>query len=145
MPSQIKVPQLPLNTGAEIPQIGFGTFQVPPEDTAETVRTALDAGYRSIDTAAAYGNEEGVGRAVVDSDLSREELFVTTKLWNKDHGRQSALRAFDAGLGRLGLWRLDLRHLILGRAAALGGVVVLETSDQLGLLAALWQRPLLEL
>ncbi|MGI9094005.1 MAG: aldo/keto reductase [Thermoleophilaceae bacterium] len=108
MPSQIKVPQLPLNTGAEIPQLGFGTFQIPPEDTAETVRTALDAGYRSIDTAAAYGNEEGVGRAVVDSDLSREELFVTTKLWNKDHGRQSALRAFDAGLGRLGLEYVDL-------------------------------------
>jgi diketogulonate reductase-like aldo/keto reductase len=108
MPSQTNVPQLRLNTGAAIPQLGFGTFQLPPEDTAETVGTALDAGYRNIDTAAAYGNEEGVGRAVADSDLSREELFVTTKLWNTDHGRQSALRAFEAGLGRLGLEYVDL-------------------------------------
>lgn len=88
MPSQTSVPSLRLNTGAEIPQLGFGTFQIPPEDTAATVGVALDAGYLSIDTAAAYDNEEGVGRAVAGSDLSREELFVTTKLWNRDHGHQ---------------------------------------------------------
>ncbi len=108
MPSETTVPQLTLNTGAEIPQFGFGTFQVPAGDTAEIVGLAFDAGYRSIDTAAAYGNEQGVGRAVADSDLSREEVFVTTKLWNRDHGRQSALRAFDASLGRLGLEYVDL-------------------------------------
>jgi len=108
MPSQSAVPALKLNTGAEIPQLGFGVFQVPPEDTAETVRIALDAGYRSIDTAAAYGNEEGVGQAIADSGLDRDELFITTKLWNNDQGRQSALRACDASLERLGLDYVDL-------------------------------------
>jgi 2,5-diketo-D-gluconate reductase A len=97
-----------MNTGAEIAQLGFGVFQVPPEDTAETVGLAFDAGYRSIDTAAAYGNEEGVGKAVAEAGLAREEVFVTTKVWNRDHGRQSALRAFDASLGRLGLDYVDL-------------------------------------
>ncbi len=108
MPSETNAPKLNLNTGAEIPQFGFGTFQVPAANTAEVVGLAFDAGYRSIDTAAAYGNEQGVGRAVTESDLSREEVFVTTKLWNRDHGRQSALRAFDASLGRLGLEYVDL-------------------------------------
>jgi len=108
MPSPSDVPNLTLNTGASIPQLGFGVFQVPPEDTADTVKLALDAGYRSIDTAAAYGNEEGVGQAVADSDLDRDELFITTKLWNSDQGRQSALRAFDASLERLGLDHVDL-------------------------------------
>ncbi len=108
MSSKTSVPSLRLNTGAEIPQLGLGTFQIRSEDAPQTLRTAFDAGYRSIDTAAAYGNEEGVGRAVADSDLSREEVFVTTKLWNRDHGRQSALRAFDASLGRLGLEYVDL-------------------------------------
>ena len=108
MPSKTSVPSLRLNTGAEIPQLGFGVFQVPPEDTAETVELALDAGYRSIDTAGAYGNEEGVGRAIAASSIEREELFVTTKLWNNDQGRQSALREFDASLGRLGLEYVDL-------------------------------------
>ena len=108
MPSETDVPQLSMNTGAEIAQLGFGVFQVPPEDTAETVGLAFDAGYRSIDTAAAYGNEEGVGKAVAEAGLAREEIFVTTKIWNNDHGRQSALRAFDASLGRLGLDYVDL-------------------------------------
>ena len=108
MPSPSDVPNLTLNTGASIPQLGFGVFQVPPEDTADTVKLALDAGYRSIDTAAAYGNEEGVGQAVADSDLDRDELFITTKLWNSDQGRQSALNAFDASLERLGLDYVDL-------------------------------------
>ena len=108
MPSKTSVPILRLNTDAKIPQLGFGVFQVPPEDTAETVKLALDAGYRSIDTAAAYGNEEGVGRAIADSGLDRDELFITTKLWNDKQGRQSALREFDASLGRLGLEYVDL-------------------------------------
>jgi len=108
MPSKTSVPSLRLNTGAEIPQLGFGTFQIPPGDTAKTVGLALDAGYRGIDTAAAYGNEKGVGRAVADADLSREEMFVATKLWNDNHGRQTALREFDATLARLGLEYVDL-------------------------------------
>ena len=108
MPSKTSVPSLRLNTGAEIPQLGFGVFQVPPEETAETVALALDAGYRSIDTAAAYGNEEGVGQAIADSDVARDDLFITTKLWNNDQGRQSALRAFEASLERLGLDYVDL-------------------------------------
>ena len=108
MPSKTSVPNLRLNTGADIPQLGFGVFQVPPEDTSETVKLALDAGYRSIDTAAAYGNEKGVGRAIGDSGIERDELFVTTKLWNDNQGRQSALREFDATLQRLGLEYVDL-------------------------------------
>ena len=100
-----EIPPIPLNTGARIPQIGFGVFQVPPEDTAATVSTALSEGYRSIDTAAAYRNEEGVGRALAASD---GEVFVTTKLWNDAQGVESAPRAFDASLARLGLDHVDL-------------------------------------
>lgn len=105
MPS---VPRLRLNTGAEIPQLGLGVFQVPPSDTARTVETALRLGYRSVDTAAAYGNEEGVGEALAGSDVPREEVFVTTKLWNRDHGEVRARRAFEASLQRLGLHYVDL-------------------------------------
>ncbi len=108
MSSATDVPALPLNTGAEIPQIGFGTFQIPPEDTAEVVTQALRSGYRSIDTASMYDNEEGVGEAVAQSDVPREELFVTTKLGNHDHGRDSAGAALDASLERLGLDYVDL-------------------------------------
>jgi 2,5-diketo-D-gluconate reductase A len=100
------VPSLPLSDSTTIPQLGFGVFQVPPEDTAETVRQALATGYRAIDTAAAYRNEEGVGEATRSSGLDREELFVTTKLWNGDHGR--ALHAFDESLERLGYEYVDL-------------------------------------
>jgi 2,5-diketo-D-gluconate reductase A len=102
------IPALPLNTGASIPQLGFGVFQVPPEDTAETVRRALDAGYRSIDTAAAYGNEEGVGEGLRSAEVPCEDVFVTTKLWNRDQGAGSAPRAFEASLERLGLDYVDL-------------------------------------
>ncbi len=108
MPSKTAVPTLTLNTGAEIPQVGFGVFQVPPEDTADTVRLAFDAGYRSIDTASMYENEEGVGKAIADAGLTRDELFVTTKLGNDDHGRDAALAALDASLERLGLGHVDL-------------------------------------
>jgi 2,5-diketo-D-gluconate reductase A len=102
------VPYLEFNDGHRIPQLGFGVFQVPPEDTAETVQHALRTGYRSIDTAAAYENEAGVGEALRDSGLARDEVFVTTKLWNNDHGRDSALRAFERSLERLGLDYVDL-------------------------------------
>ncbi|HJQ47950.1 MAG TPA: aldo/keto reductase [Amycolatopsis sp.] len=102
------VPDLELNNGIAIPQVGFGVFQVPPDDTAKVVRTALEAGYRSIDTAAAYRNEEGVGEALRVAGLSRDELFVTTKLWNAEQGYDSTLRAFDASMDKLGLDYLDL-------------------------------------
>jgi 2,5-diketo-D-gluconate reductase A len=102
------VPNVTLNDGNTIPQIGFGVFQVPEEETYNAVTAALQAGYRSIDTAKAYGNEEGVGKAIADSGISREELFVTTKLWNEDHGHDEALKAFDTSLSKLGLDYLDL-------------------------------------
>jgi 2,5-diketo-D-gluconate reductase A len=100
------VPTLQLSDSTTIPQLGFGVFQVPPEDTAETVREALATGYRAIDTAAAYRNEAGVGEATRSSGLEREELFVTTKLWNGDHGR--ARDAFEDSLERLGYDYVDL-------------------------------------
>ncbi|WP_127782056.1 aldo/keto reductase [Rhodococcus sp. X156] len=102
------VPAVTLNDGHTIPQLGFGVFQVPAEETYDAVTAALQAGYRSIDTAKAYGNEAAVGRAIADSGLPRGELFVTTKLWNDDHGHDSALQACDASLAELGLDYLDL-------------------------------------
>ncbi|MDF3050307.1 MAG: aldo/keto reductase [Pseudonocardia sp.] len=103
-----QVPTIALNNGVEIPQFGFGVFQVPPEDTAQVVRKAFDAGYRHIDTAQMYENEEGVGRAFADSGLSRDEVFITTKLGNDGHGHDAALRALDGSLARLGLEFVDL-------------------------------------
>ncbi|WP_459247695.1 aldo/keto reductase [Streptomyces youssoufiensis] len=91
-----------------MPQLGFGVYQVPDEETTVAVASALEAGYRSIDTAAIYGNERGVGKALSASGLLREELFVTTKLWNDDQGRDKVLAAFDASLDRLGLDHVDL-------------------------------------
>jgi diketogulonate reductase-like aldo/keto reductase len=102
------VPTLRLNNGVDIPQVGFGVFQVPPDEVIEPVRTAIEAGYRLIDTAAAYGNEEGVGKAISEAGVGRDELFVTTKLWNGDHGYDKALRAFDDSLTRLGMDTVDL-------------------------------------
>ncbi|MGH3788560.1 MAG: aldo/keto reductase [Pseudonocardiaceae bacterium] len=102
------VPTITLNNTVQIPQLGFGVFQVPPEETEHVVSTALEVGYRSIDTAAAYGNEEGVGRAIASSGLARDEVFVTTKLWNFDHGYAQALRAFEVSARRLGLDTVDL-------------------------------------
>ena len=92
------VPDAALNNGVSMPQLGFGVFRVPDEETERAVLTALDAGYRSIDTASLYGNEAGVGRALAASGLARDELFVTTKVWNDDQGYDSTLRAFDASL-----------------------------------------------
>lgn len=102
------VPTVTLPDGVEMPRVGFGVFQVPPAEAADVVSTALDAGYRSIDTAAIYGNEEGVGEAIARSGLPRDELFVTTKLWNSDQGYDSTLRAFDESMRKLGLEVLDL-------------------------------------
>ena len=102
------VPNLVLNNGVEIPQLGFGVFKVPPEETRQAVLTALETGYRHIDTARLYDNEAAVGAAVRDSDLMRDEIFVTTKVWNTDQGYDATLRAFDASMERLGLDVLDL-------------------------------------
>jgi 2,5-diketo-D-gluconate reductase A len=103
-----KVPSISLNNGVAMPQLGFGVWQVPDDEAAKVVATALEAGYRSIDTAAIYENEEGTGRAVAASGIPREELFITTKLWNSDQGYDSTLRAFDASLDKLGLDYIDL-------------------------------------
>ncbi|MEU4286863.1 aldo/keto reductase [Kribbella sp. NPDC026596] len=97
-----------LNNGVRIPQRGFGVFQVPPSDTQAAVEQAIEIGYRHIDTAAAYNNEAGVGAAVRAGGLPREELFVTTKLRNGEHGYESALKAYDETLQRLGLDYADL-------------------------------------
>ncbi|MFI0862849.1 aldo/keto reductase [Streptomyces smyrnaeus] len=102
------VPTTTLNNGVTMPQLGFGVWQVPADEAATAVTTALESGYRSIDTAAAYENEEGVGRAIAQSGLPRDELFITTKLWNAEQGYDTALRAFDASLDRLGLDFVDL-------------------------------------
>ncbi|GHB73201.1 oxidoreductase [Streptomyces viridiviolaceus] len=102
------IPTVTLNNGVEIPQLGFGVFQVPDAETTAAVSSALEAGYRSIDTAAIYGNETGVGRALADSGIAREELFITTKLWNADQGYDATLTAFDASLAKLGLDHVDL-------------------------------------
>lgn len=102
------VPRLQLNDGFSIPQLGFGVFRVDPNETERIVAEALEVGYRHIDTARIYGNEVGVGRAIAASGIPREELFITTKLWNDDHATQSAFDAFDASLERLGLDYVDL-------------------------------------
>ncbi len=115
-------PALTLNNGVEIPQIGFGVFQVPPEETKAVVAAALRTGYRHIDTASAYGNEVGVGEAIADSGLARDELFVTTKCWNDDQGYDQALAAFDASADRLGLDVVDL-YLIHWPAPGRGAFV----------------------
>ncbi|KUL74867.1 MULTISPECIES: aldo/keto reductase [unclassified Streptomyces] len=103
-----KVPPIILNNGVEMPQLGFGVWQVPDDEAEQAVAAALEAGYRSIDTAAIYGNETGTGKAVAASGVPREDVFVTTKVWNSDHGYDSTLRAFDTSLERLGLEYVDL-------------------------------------
>ncbi|MFI9122080.1 aldo/keto reductase [Streptomyces bikiniensis] len=102
------VPALVLNDGTEIPRLGFGVFQIPDDETTTAVAHALEAGYRSVDTAAVYGNEAGVGRALAASGIARDELYVTTKLWNADQGYDATLRAFDDSLAKLGLDHVDL-------------------------------------
>ena len=103
-----RVPSLTLNDGRTIPQVGFGVFQVPPEQTYDAVTAALDAGYRSIDTARIYRNEEAVGRAIADHDVDRADVVVTTKLWNTDQGHDSTLAQARRSLELLGLEQIDL-------------------------------------
>jgi 2,5-diketo-D-gluconate reductase A len=102
------VANLPLNDGREIPQVGFGVFEVPPEQTVDAVLHALNTGYRSIDTAAMYGNESEVAEAVARSELDRPEVFVTTKVWNSDQGSDRAGRSLEQSLSRLRSDYLDL-------------------------------------
>ncbi|MFF0248831.1 aldo/keto reductase [Streptosporangium sandarakinum] len=102
------VPTITLNDKTEIPQLGFGTYLIPPEQTADIVGQALQVGYRHVDTAQMYGNEEGVGRAIAVSGIPREELYVTSKLANDKHRPDDVRRSFDETMARLGLERLDL-------------------------------------
>src|SRR5690606_33245143 len=103
-----QVPSITLNDGNTIPQLGFGVWQVSTDDIVPAVAKALEVGYRHIDTAAIYGNEEGVGRAIAESGIPREELFVTTKLWNDKHAHDDALAAIQTSLEKLGLDYVDL-------------------------------------
>jgi 2,5-diketo-D-gluconate reductase A len=111
-----------LNNGVQMPQLGFGVFRIPEADTQRLVTTAVEVGYRSIDTASLYGNEAAVGRAIAACGVPREELFVTTKLWNDDQGYGRALHAFAASLARLGLDYVDL-YLIHWPVPAQGAYV----------------------
>jgi 2,5-diketo-D-gluconate reductase A len=103
-----EIPRITLNNGVEMPILGFGVYQIPAGQTEQAGTDALAAGYRSLDTAAAYGNEEAVGRAIQESAIARSELFVTTKLWVQDPGEENAKSAFEMSLQRLGLDYLDL-------------------------------------
>lgn len=102
------VPAVKLSNGVEMPVLGFGVFQIPIDQTEQAVTDAIAAGYRSLDTARSYLNEEAVGRAIRESGVPRGELFITTKLWIEDQGEERAKRAFEASLGRLGLDYVDL-------------------------------------
>lgn len=102
------IPTLEMNDGRSIPQIGFGVWQVPDEIVTDATLSAFEAGYRHVDTAAVYENERGVGEAIARSGLLRDDLFITTKVWNTDHGYDATMRAFDASIGLLGLDYVDL-------------------------------------
>src|SRR4051794_31876175 len=102
------IPNLKMNDGREMPQLGYGVFQVDPSETEKVTGIAIEAGYRSIDTAQAYRNEEGVGAAIKNSVVPRQELFITTKLWNRNQPTDRAMRSFDDSLAKLGLDYVDL-------------------------------------
>ncbi len=101
-------PLLSLNNGVELPALGLGVFQTPPDETRDAVHAALEAGYRHIDTAAAYGNEREVGEAVHSSSLERSEVFLETKIWISDYGYDETLHAFEKSAGKLGVEQIDL-------------------------------------
>ena len=101
-------PSIRLNDGTDIPQLGLGVWQLDDEEARQSLLHAFETGYRHVDTAMIYGNEVGVGRAITESGLARDDIYVTTKLWNADQGYDAALRAFDESLARLGLEYLDL-------------------------------------
>jgi 2,5-diketo-D-gluconate reductase A len=108
MTNVTEVPVLTLHDGVEMPQLGFGVFQIPPAETQEKVEEALAVGYRHVDTAAAYRNEAGVGAAIAATGVRREDVFVTTKLWNSEQGYEATLRAFEQSIERLGTGHVDL-------------------------------------
>jgi diketogulonate reductase-like aldo/keto reductase len=110
----ISTPFLTLNNGVELPALGLGVFQTPADETRDAVRAALDAGYRHIDTAAAYGNEREVGEAIHSSGLDRADVFVETKIWISDYGYDTTLHAFEKSAGKLDIEQIDL--LILHQA-----------------------------
>ncbi|XKK38620.1 aldo/keto reductase [Nocardiopsis sp. ARC36] len=110
----MSIPSVTLNNGVDMPVLGFGVYQTPPEQTITAVETALSTGYRHIDTAAAYGNEREVGEAVRRSGLARDEVFLETKVWITDYGYDETLHAFDKSAGKLGVEQLDM--LILHQA-----------------------------
>ncbi|MCZ2827723.1 aldo/keto reductase [Modestobacter sp. VKM Ac-2986] len=110
-----------LADGRSIPRVGLGVLRVASDDAAASVRSALEAGYRSIDTAAVYGNEEGVGRGIRESGVDREDVFLTTKVWNTDHGYEETLAAFDKSVTRLGVDHVDL-YLVHWPMAHLGRI-----------------------
>src|SRR3982750_1941487 len=107
--------QLTLNNGVTLPAIGFGVFQTPPDETRDAVTAALSAGYRHIDTAAAYGNEREVGEAIAKSGVDRSQVFIETKIWISDYGYDETLHGFDKSAGKLGVEQIDL--LILHQPA----------------------------
>jgi 2,5-diketo-D-gluconate reductase A len=102
------VSKIKLNNGVEIPQVGFGVYQIPRSKTTEAARAALDVGYRHVDTAQVYGNEREVGQAAIDSGLDRKEIFITTKLSPQNHGRDATMAAFEESLSNLRLKYIDL-------------------------------------
>jgi methylglyoxal/glyoxal reductase len=109
MSSSIQNSTTTLHNGVKMPWVGLGVFKVEDgEQVVDSVKTALEVGYRSIDTAAIYGNEEGVGKAIAESNVPREELFITTKVWNSHHGYEATLKAFDVSMEKLGLDYIDL-------------------------------------
>jgi len=116
------VPRIALNSGYDIPQLGYGVFKVDPAKTEQYVTEALEVGYRHIDTAAIYGNEEGVGKAIAASGIPRDELFITTKLWNDRQAGDEPRRALEESLGKLGLQHVDL-YLVHWPAPANGNYV----------------------
>src|SRR5690625_3885439 len=97
-----------LNNGLQIPQLGYGVWKIPDEEAAPAVKQALEAGYRLIDTATVYKNERGVGKALAETRIPREDLFITTRVWNSDQGYDNTLKAFDTSLEKLGLDYVDL-------------------------------------
>ena len=103
-----QIPSLTMNDGRQIPQLGFGVFQIPQDETQQAVQTAVRAGYRLIDTAQGYRNEDGVGDAIAAGEVHRDELFITTKLTNSEQGYDKTLAAFDASMAKLGIDVLDL-------------------------------------
>ena len=127
-----------LNNGVEMPILGFGVYQIPPEQTEQAVTDALAAGYRLLDTAAAYGNEEAVGHAIKNSGIPREELFVTTKLWVQDAPAEAnTRRAFETSLAKLGLDHVDLYLMHQPYGDVYGQWRAMESLDREGLAKAI--------